>query len=436
MPHADSLSNRQRAHLLKQLAQAPEGMLTASEAKKIPAITKKELGLTAEVAELIRGELEREGKIISTKIGRSSKIVITPAGRELLGELAHLLKDSNLPFQEAYVLDVFSRATDRTISTAELELALGKKPTMKVLAARHPSVLPFRDQRYLKLNSVAAFHGLLAAHVDSGDLAVQVTGDGISYTLTPVGSERLKSLRTDYPVLPPTGGLNAKTQERIRQAQIAFILLKLSEAPHRTQTATEALAVPFPKGFKPSNATAWLVRSELANQGYLTPSWTGEVGIYTLTPAGMRHLAGLPFDAFDKLEIKGSALTELLATARSGASANLPSVTPSPTVPPTAAELEAAVMEIFHGLLRERHANIRMVPIHEVRAAVAERYGAAPASHAVFDEALHDLRRAKRVRLIAIDDRSRATKQHLESSIEASVGTLFYMEKADAAAPV
>ncbi len=168
---------------------------------------------------------------------------------------------------------------------------------------------------------------------------------------------------------------------------------------------------------------------------------------FVISPAGVRHLAGLSFDAFEKLEIKGPALTALLAAARAGSAAT-PAATPAapapaPTLPPpppsaapSRADLEAAVMEVFHDLLRERFANIRMVPIHEVWTAIPGRFGPEAASHTVFDELLHELRRARKVRLITIDDRSRATEKQLTDSIIAHVGTLFYMEKLDDAPSV
>ena len=89
-------------------------------------------------------------------------------------------------------------------------------------------------------------------------------------------------------------------------------------------------------------------------------------------------------------------------------------------------------MEIFHELLRERFTMIGMVPIHELRKGVSERFGPQAASHAVLDELLLNLRRTKKAKLVPIDDRSRATPAQLQDSVFAVGETFFYMEKAHA----
>lgn len=162
----------------------------------------------------------------------------------------------------------------------------------------------------------------------------------------------------------------------------------------------------------------------------MTAWWNGTEGEYTLTPKGLKYLAWLSFDGFTEVKIKGAALTALLSAARSSTAPA--TATPTPTGTPSAADLEAAVMDIFHRLLRERHANIRMVPIHEVRAEVRERFGEKAASREVFNELLLDMRRAKKVRLVSIDDRSRATEHQLKDSVFAVGETFFYLEAAHA----
>ena len=100
-----------------------------------------------------------------------------------------------------------------------------------------------------------------------------------------------------------------------------------------------------------------------------------------------------------------------------------------PAVAPTPAELEAAVMEIFHGLLRERYSNDSRVPIHEIRSGIADRFGSETASHKEFDGILLGLDLKGKVRLVSIDDRSRATPRQLQDSIPASEGTLFHVKR-------
>ena len=453
---AEPLAKRRRAYLLHQLANAPDGGLTAGVANKIHAGVNKELGLTPEDAARLHEELEREGLMTSAPARNSKRFAITDAGQKQYRELSEFVPTApakkpsqprgsrpkkvaggddgpDRPLREAYILDALSRAKNKTIAKADLALAMGKQPP----ATPHPDAVPFRDQKFLKLDT-GTLSSHLAALAAGGEIDIRDAGDAESYTLTTSGSERLGQLRSQYPVLPPTGSLSAKTTERIQEVRIAVILLRLLESPDRAQTADEAMAVAYPKtkGYKPSKATAWQVRRELTAQGYVAARWTGEEGVYTLTPAGVKHLAGLSFDAFDKLEIKGPALTALLAAAREGsppAISDAPAPTPAlPPAPPSAtpsrADLEAAVMEVFHHLLRERFANIRMVPIHEVRTAIAERFGPEAASHAVFDEMLLDLRRGKKVRLVSISDRSRATPQQLQDSVVAVGETFFHLE--------
>jgi hypothetical protein len=91
-------------------------------------------------------------------------------------------------------------------------------------------------------------------------------------------------------------------------------------------------------------------------------------------------------------------------------------------------------MDIFQELLRGRFANLRMVPIHEIRSEVAGRFGQHSVSHADFNDRLLDLRRTEKVRLISIDDRSRATSEQLRDSVFAVGETFFYMEQPDALA--
>jgi hypothetical protein len=140
----------------------------------------------------------------------------------------------------------------------------------------------------------------------------------------------------------------------------------------------------------------------------------------------------LPFDGFEKVEIKGPALTKLLAAARDSANVftSSPPVAQLPT-PPTPAELEPAVMDIFRDLLRERYSHDHRVPVHELRAEVESRLGSPSATHALLDPILNGLDRQGRIRLVEIDDRSRATSEQLQASIPAASGTLFFAKRVD-----
>ena len=88
-------------------------------------------------------------------------------------------------------------------------------------------------------------------------------------------------------------------------------------------------------------------------------------------------------------------------------------------------------MDIFAELRRERHANTGLVPIHEVRSQIRQRHGEAAASHAVLDEVLKGLRRSRKLGLLSLSDRSRATSEQLHDSIVGVGETFFYLERVD-----
>jgi len=449
---SEGLPNQQRAFLLHQLASAPEGKLSQSDANSaIPAQFKKELKLTAKAANALRHEMASTGWVIEDKSGRNVTYSVTEAGRQQLHDLERYIpllpaKGSINPpaddrvrvAREVYILGSLSRAANQTISKPDLDVGFGGRPKLKVaeLAAKYPDVVGFRDQHCLGLNP-ATTRAVLSELALRGDIIVRRLADSESYSLTPAGAEVLGRLRSECPVLPPAGAKPTPApNESIRRGREAFLLLKLLEAPKHTASGTETQGIGYPKPFKLNHATAWQVRGELARAGYITIHWDGTEGGYTLTRTGKQYLATLPFDAFGEFKIKGSTLTELLAAAREGtkpATGVPPSVEPRTHQPAlNASQLEKAVMNIFHELLSGRFANLRMVPIHEIRSEVAKQFGPHAVSHADFNELLLDFRRTDRVRLISIDDRSRATPEQLRDSISALGETFFYVEKANA----
>lgn len=354
----------------------------------------------------------------------AKKLFPHPGGK--YGQLPHIEPDfPDRDLREVYTLDVFGRAPDRTITKADIELAFpGKgKPKLKVLETKYPHVARFRGQGCFEMGAPAS-RQTLEQLVTAGDLRA----NGEAYTLTDAGVERLKQARAAYPVLPPVGVPATPDDATMRQTWEAFVLLRLAEAADLSGGEAVVFAGGYPKGSKLNEATAWVLYGELAKAGHVTARSNGTAGEYTLTPSGLRYLAGLSFDGLDKLTLPGRALTALLAAARGGTTP-----TPAPTATPPA-DLEAAVMDIFHRLLRERHANIRMVPIHEVRAEVRARFGDKAASREVFNELLLDMRAADKARLVSITDRSRATEQQLHDSVFAVGETFFYMEAAHATA--
>ncbi|MDB5306092.1 MAG: hypothetical protein JWO38_294 [Gemmataceae bacterium] len=429
---SEVLLRQQWAFLLHQLLNAPDGKLPQAAANKaIPKQIQEQLTLTGKAATDLRAKMAAAGWLGEEKNGRIVTYSITEAGKHQLRDLARYVpllpaKGGDSPpaddrmrgAREVYVLDALARAADQTMSKAD--------------------VAAFRNQHCLGLNP-GTTRAVLSELALRGDISVHRTADSESYSLTHIGTEFLGRLRGEYPILPPAGKPTAAPNESVRLGREAFLLLKLLQSAKYTCWESDAALGSYPKPLKLNHATAWRARGELAAAGYIVTHWDGKEGSYTLTASGKRRLASLPFDELGEVKIKGSALTELLAAAREETNPT-PRETPTPTEPQapraalTDAQLETAVMDIFHELLGGQYANLHMVPIHEIRKAVAERFGPDAASHAVFNDRMLALRRAKQVRLISIDDRSRATPEQLRDSVFAVGETFFYVEKPHAPA--
>ncbi len=423
---SEPLLRRQQAFLLHQLATASDGTLSQSAANKaIPKQIQEELNLPAKAANDLRGEMALSGWLTEVKVKRIVTYSITEAGKQQFHDLERFLpllpaKGKNRPpaddwirvAREVYILDALARADGQTMS--------------KTNAAA------FSKQNCLELNPATA-RAVLTELALRGDILVHRSNGSESYSLTPEGTALRGKLRSECPILPPLGKPSSAPNESVHRGREAFVLLKLLQSAKYALWESDAVTGSYPKPLKLNHATAWQVRGELAQAGHIAVQWDGKEGCYTLTPSGKQYLTTLPFDALGEVKLKGSALTELLAAAREGAK---PIAVEMPTSQPalTDAQLEAAVMDIFHELLAGQYANLRMVPIHEIRKEVVERFGMHAASHPVFDERLLDMRRADKVRLISIDDRSRATSDQLRDSIFAIGETFFFVEKANAIA--
>jgi hypothetical protein len=89
-----------------------------------------------------------------------------------------------------------------------------------------------------------------------------------------------------------------------------------------------------------------------------------------------------------------------------------------------------AVLVEFERLKQERYAQHGMVPIHDLRHVVAERFGSAAADHSSLDPLLKDLRRQRQIRLVALGDAGAATEQQLADSIRGENEIYFSIESA------
>ena len=89
------------------------------------------------------------------------------------------------------------------------------------------------------------------------------------------------------------------------------------------------------------------------------------------------------------------------------------------------------VLGAFEELRRERFARNGIVPVYELRRLLAARHGPTAGSHAALDPLLKQMRRDKRLRMIAIGDLSEATTDQLDDSVPGENETFFYIENAD-----
>ena len=458
---SESLLHQQRAFLLFQLANSPDGRLPQSDANKaIAKQIKDELKLAPAALKSLRQTMVQAGWLTEEKSGRVVTNAITEVGKQQLRDLERCLPllpaggKLNLPEsdharveRETYILSALAQAPKHRISKADLEMGFGGKGKPKVaeLIANHPHLAMFRDQHCLGLNP-ATTRAVLAELASRGDVQIHRADGSEAYTLTQTGVERLAQLRNECPVLPPTGKPAPTSDADVRASREAFLLLNLMEAPGYRLSATRSQALSYPKPpkntskadhakpLKLNHATAWQVRGELVRAGRLAVAWDGEEGWYTLTPAGKQYLTTLPFDHLGEVKIRGAVLTELLTAAREAAKHSTGTAA-EPKAPATAlvgAQLEAAVMQIFNELLAGPYANLRMVPIHEIRKTVAQRLGQDAASHSVFDECVLELRRSRKMHLVPLDNRSQATPNQIELSISAVGQTFFYAENAHA----
>jgi len=95
---------------------------------------------------------------------------------------------------------------------------------------------------------------------------------------------------------------------------------------------------------------------------------------------------------------------------------------PSPTTERVLAE--------FERLRREQFSEHGMVPIYVLRQAVAKLFGQAAAAHDTLDPLLHELRRQRRIRLVALGNAGDRTEQQLADSIPGENEIYFAIEAA------
>jgi hypothetical protein len=101
------------------------------------------------------------------------------------------------------------------------------------------------------------------------------------------------------------------------------------------------------------------------------------------------------------------------------------------TVEPSPAALADAIRSRFEELIQGKYAHAGMVPIHELRSWVREKFGPESAGRATFDKLLKQLRQEGALRFAPITDLRDATPEQMDASIPGLLNeTYFYLEPA------
>lgn len=326
-------------------------------------------------------------------------------------------QDSDDTRRRAFLLDQLSVAKDRRLAMGPANAAI-----------------PAAIARELGLSPGAA-NAIRAALAAEGYMAVGKAGRTVTYTLTDSGAAHLVTIRQFVP-RQTAGNVIPPSNDTVRRARVSYLLLQLLRSERHTLAGADANRFDaVGRSLELNAATARHIRGELAAEGLISVARSGRAESYTLTPAGRLHLGALSFHDDFVFSLTGKVLNDLLEAARDAAKQFESTTAPAAAEPPSADELRAEILLAFDELSREAHADTGLVPIHEVRAAIRDRFGPGLVRHDAFDEAVLALWRSKRVRLTPIADRGRATPDQLRDGIAGVGETLFYLEPAHAAAP-
>ncbi len=326
---------------------------------------------------------------------------------------------------ESTLLKLFAEARDHKLSATTLKNKLAT--TTKKSGTAHEA---------------EQVDAAITALIDGGKVAV--TGGGKtghhprakgSYRLTGAGKDHVKPGKPDH------------SDELIgnQEAYILFQFLRIKDgASSMTRSdlngklGTKAAREQFELDPKVNKDVLDYHLHQLVNNGSLEEARKGVSLVYTLTDAGLKTLgSGKQYDHPSiNFTLNGPALNKLLEAARQSsgtqhADATKPAEhTPEPVThaPPKSAEIEPKQIHDFIAHLKaDKYAGKDLIPIHEVRALVAQHHGDHAASHPVFDRLLKTMRSEDELEIIAIADNRDATQEQLDSSIPNKNETLFYI---------
>ncbi len=255
-------------------------------------------------------------------------------------------------------------------------------------------------------------------------------GRAITYRITSQGKEYLQTLKPHDAFLPKHL-IKPDVPEHMQDYHEAYLLLQMLEGESHTLTKTDAnklLRDPAPKTMELTTQFAAYYRHHLAQRGFLEVVKEGRSECYQLTPKGLEELSRRDQYPASQFRFSGRAINDLIRAVReSDEQLRDPDTAPEQQMPD---DLKQATYEEFLELLRERHSAEGLVPIHEIREQLRAKYGDEAGRHDLMDEAIRQLWRDGKVRMLPISDPHGVTQEQLNDSIQGVNETLFYLEAA------
>lgn len=235
-----------------------------------------------------------------------------------------------------------------------------------------------------------------------------------------VPGDKFSEIKAQLPEWPP------KPVPKIDPTARGHVLLMMFLLGERAGTKKD---IALPKSAGPIDK----VLEQLAAEGViaklprdLPPVGANEALNYRITDAGKRAIPSLELNPATQFKVSGQALTELMrltGSAKSGVTA-APVTQPAASAP---ALTDDALMDEAKRLMREVGLH-GMLPIYQIRRSIRGKFGPQAASHESLDPQIKQLR-GKRLRLVSISDRSRATPDQLQDSIQGLEEIFFYVEE-------
>jgi hypothetical protein len=207
--------------------------------------------------------------------------------------------------------------------------------------------------------------------------------------------------------------------EKLLEYQRALLLFHLLAAPNRTLAKSDAnkkLTSATKKSLDLTTSAANEIRDQMTAEGFLERLVGKRSVRFRLADKGLAMLAAQEQYPTLDIRLKGREFNALLAAVRELARdwQRPGQELATPSIPE---DLASKILGVVQELQRERAGYSQLVPIYEIRLQVAKKWGAAAASHDVFDEEVKLLWREKKLRMVPISDMRDGTAEQLMHSI-------------------